>query len=71
MAYEFFQKKVGALVNKANNGSANAISVEFKEDRENGKFFANCSDGVRFVGNVLSNKISVLWGSGHMAAVPV
>ena len=43
------------------------ISVNYRADRENGRHFANCSDGTRIIGSTSSLKVSVRWGSGHAA----
>lgn len=61
MSYEAFKAKVKALINRAGG----RISVGFYNDRQRGRYFANCSDGVTIIGNSSSLKVSVRWGSGH------
>ena len=61
MAYEIFQSRVNAIVAKVGGG----ISVQFSN--EDGRYIARCSDGVRIIGNSISSKVRVEWGSGHAA----
>lgn len=63
LTYEGFQIKVTALVGRAGGD----ISVRFFNDTDNGKFFANCSDGTTIIGNSSSVKVTVRFGSGHQA----
>lgn len=67
MSYDVFRRKVNALISRAGGG----ISVRFYNDAEEGKFFANCSDGTTIIGNPTSLKVTVRYGSGHqmMAAI--
>ena len=65
MSYEVFQQKVNALIRKAGG----RISVNFRHDKEKGRYFANCSDGTRIIGNSSSLKVSVRWGNGQHAGV--
>ena len=66
MSYEVFQRKVNALVAKVGG-----IDVDFKNDTEHGRFFANCSDGTTIIARPSSLKVTVRYGSGHqmMAAI--
>lgn len=61
MSYEVFRRKVNALIRKVEG-----VSVKFYIDNENGKYYANCSDGTTIIGNSSSLKVSVRWGSGHI-----
>lgn len=70
MSYEVFQRKVNALVAKANQGITNpneCTKVRFHHDEETGKHYANCSNGTTIIGNSVSPRMAVKWGSGHMA----
>lgn len=60
MGYESFKRKVNALIAKVGG-----ISVNFHNDTENGRFFANCSDGTTIIGRPSSHKVTVRYGSGH------
>jgi len=61
MAYEVFQKRVNAIIAKAGGGISARFSIE------DGKYIARCSDGIRIIGNSVSQRIRVEWGSGHVA----
>lgn len=61
MTYADFKKKVRNLIEKAGG----KISVGFRYDKEKGKYFANCADGVTIIGNPGTLKISVRWGNHH------
>lgn len=61
MSYQVFQSRVLSLLEKSNSG----LSVNF--NNEDGKFMANFSDGTRIIGNPVSNKVTIRWGSGHQA----
>ena len=63
MSYEVFMRKVNALIRKAGGG----INVRFSTDKENGKHYANCSDGTTIIGNGACLMVSARWGSGHQA----
>lgn len=63
MSFLVFRHRVEEMVKKAGGG----ISVNYRADRENGRHFANCSDGTRIIGSTSSLKVSVRWGSGHAA----
>lgn len=63
MTYDVFQNIVFNLVKKA---GVKPESVRFSTDTEKGKHYANC-DGVTIIGNSASLKMTVKWGSGHMA----
>lgn len=62
MSYESFKNKVNALIARVGG-----LTVNFNEDPEKGKFFANCSDGTTIIGNSVNLKVTVRWGSGHTA----
>ena len=63
MSYDAFKARVNALIERAGED----ISVKFRNDSNNGKYFANCSNGVTIIGNAKNIKIQVRWGSGHVA----
>lgn len=63
MSYESFQKKVNALIARVGG-----LTVNFSEDTEKGKYYANCSDGTTIIGNSAILKVTIKWGSGHVAA---
>lgn len=67
MSYEAFKAKVSALIARAGG----EIEVDFSQEPEDGKFYAECSDGVTIVGNRSSIMVSVHWGADHysMAAI--
>lgn len=67
MSYEVFRRKVNALIRKAGGG----INVRFSTDPEKGKHYANCSDGTTIIGNEISLRVSVLWGSGHQSVAAI
>lgn len=66
MSYEVFQRKVNALIAKAGGG----ISVIFSTDDE-GKHYANCSDGTTIIGSNSCLKVTVRWGSGHQSIAEI
>lgn len=59
MSYETFQAKVRALAKAA------GIKVDFHHDTEKGKYYGNCADGTTIIGNPISLKVTVRYGSGH------
>ena len=65
MSYQTFQERVLALLKKSKSG----LSVKF--DSEDGRFFANFSDGTRIIGNPASKKVMIRWGSGHKAQAEI
>lgn len=68
MSYEVFKAKVNALIERAGGG----INVRFSRDEENGKHFANCSDGTVIIGNESCLKVSVRWnGKAHQAIATI
>lgn len=66
MSYESFKNKVNALIAKVDG-----LTVNFNEDPEKGKFFANCSDGTTIIGNSAILKVTIKWGSGHTAVAVI
>lgn len=67
MSYEVFRRKVNALIEKAGG----KITVQFHNDTDKGKFFANCSDGTVIIGNQNNLKVTVRYGSGHQAMAAI
>ena len=62
MSYEHFKARINQLVAKAGGG----ITVRFNH-ADDGRHFANCSDGTVIIGNSRSLKLTVRYGSGHQA----
>ena len=67
MSYEVFQRKVNAFIAKAGG----KISASYKHDAENGRFFANLSDGTTIIGRPSGLKLTVRWASGHQSMIAV
>lgn len=65
MSYQKFKERVLALLSRSKSG----LSVEFNS--EDGKFFANFSDGTTIIGNPVSKKVMIRWGSGHKACAEI
>ena len=61
MSYRDFQIRVTAKLAKSNTG----ITARFFS--EDGKHIARLSDGSTIVGNSVSRKVLIAWGSGHKA----
>lgn len=68
MSFEVFQTKIKSLVGKV---SGKPINVRFSTDSETGRHVANCSDGTIITGCNESLKLTVRWGSGHVAQATV
>lgn len=66
MSYESFMQRVNALAARVGN-----IKVDFCHDREKGKYVAGCSDGTTIIGFPHSMKVTVRWGSSHMAMAEI
>lgn len=66
MGYEVFKNKVNALIERAGGG----IGVRFSS--EDGRHFANCSDGTVIIGNEECLRVTVRWnGRNHQAMAAV
>lgn len=65
MSYQVFKDRVNSLIRHSKTG----ITVRFKY--ADGKFFANCSDGTTIVGNPVSSRVQIQWGSGHKAIAKI
>lgn len=65
MSYEVFRRKVNALIERAGGD----IGVRFSTDHDNGKFFANCSDGTIIIGNNGCLKVAVRWGGRNHQSI--
>ena len=61
MSYEAFKARVNALIERAGGG----IKVWFSTDAEQGKHYANCSDGTTIIGNLSCKRVEVRWGKGE------
>ena len=66
MSYEVFQKRINALLRRVKGGG---ITVSFSH--RDGKHYANFSDGTTIIGNSVSMKVAVKWGSGHVASATI
>lgn len=66
MSYETFVAMVNALITRKNLN----IKPQFYNDIDKGKYCANC-DGVKIIGNPASKKVTVKWGSGHVAMATI
>lgn len=60
MTFERFKAHINGFIAKAGGG----ITVRFNHT-DDGRHFANCSDGTVITGNSHSLKLTVRYGSGH------
>ena len=67
MSYEVFRRRVNALIGKIGGG----IVAVFSHDNDCGRHTAVCSDGTIIIGNDISLKVTVKWGSGHVATATI
>lgn len=68
MSYDFFRRKVNALIERAGGG----IQVRFSTDPDKGKFFANCSDGTTIIGSEACLRVTVRWGGrNHQSMIAI
>ena len=67
MSYEAFVKHVNRIIEKAGGG----IKVRFSNEPEGGRYIAKFSDGTTITGYESCIKLSVRWGSGHVAMAAV
>lgn len=68
MSYEVFQKRVNALIRRMNGPKP---TVSFHHDSEQGKHYADFSDGTTIIGNTIAKNVMVKWGSGHRATTTI
>lgn len=61
MKFDDFCMRIRRMVKRA------GCKADVKFCHEDGKHIARFSDGVSIIGNTLSNRVSVRWGSGHTA----
>ena len=61
MQFDDFCSKVKRMVKRAD------CKVDVKFCHEDGKHIARFSDGMSIIGNTLSKRVFVKWGSGHTA----
>lgn len=66
MTFERFKTHINGFIAKAGGG----ITVRFNHT-DDGRHFANCSDGTVITGNSHSLKLTVRYGSGHQAMTEV
>jgi hypothetical protein len=67
MSYEVFRRRVNALIVRSGGG----IVVSFTHDDETGRHIAICTNGVIFIANDVSLRVTVRWGSGHLAVASI
>lgn len=67
MSYDKFKEIVNKIADKAEVDDI----IVFNEDTETGKYSARFSSGIRMFGNSSSKGITVRWGTGHQAMMPV
>ena len=65
MSYEVFCKRVNDVVKR------NKIGGSVRFSRDEGKHIAECTDGVTIIGNSVSSRVLVKWGSGHTALATI
>lgn len=65
MSYEVFQTRVKCLLSRVN------MTALFTQDEYNGKYIAICDDGTQIIGNSVSMKVTVKFGSGHQAMAAI
>lgn len=63
MSFDVFKAKVLAMVCPL------GLKASFKHD--NGRHYANISDGTVIVGNTVALSVQVRWGSGHTARATI
>lgn len=64
MSYRDFCDRVKSLATRVGG-----ISVRFYHDKENGRYFAYCSEGVTIVGHSESTRVLVKWGMNQHRAM--
>lgn len=62
MSFESFQNRVNRIIDRM---SGEKPTVNFRHD--NGRHYANFSDGTTIIGNTIAKSVTVRWGSGHTA----
>ena len=62
MPFDSFCNKCREILRKSGE---NQTTVRFRN--EDGKYFADFSNGVKIMGNSMSLSVRVMWGSGHKA----
>ena len=66
MTFERFKTHINGFIAKAGG----SIAVRFNHT-DDGRHYANCSDGTVITGNSHSLKLTVRYGSGHQAMAEV
>jgi len=61
MAFESFKEKIERYLEP--------LGATAKYEVNDNGYTAKCSNGVTFTGNSICKKLSVKWGSGHLAMV--
>lgn len=65
MSYKGFQKKINGLL------AGLGLTAEFAQDTYRGKYIAKISDGTIITGTANGLKVTVGWGSGHIAMAEI
>ena len=60
MPFEVFCNKVSEFARKSGTRAV--------FEHRDGRHIARAADGTRIIGNTSSRKVTVFWGSGHMAS---
>ena len=68
MSFEGFQEKVRGLVLKA---KADVNDIFFDVDEEKGEYRANCPGDITIIGYPSRLKMTVKWGSDHVAMTAI
>lgn len=63
MTYEVFKKRVSDII------SRHGFKVSFRH--KDGQHFAHCPEGVTIIGNRISPRVCVKWGSGHSSYIAI
>ncbi len=67
MSYAVFCRKIGDLVKR----SGFSVTVRLRKDADDGRYIARFSDGTTIIGNGISKKVTVRFGSGHQAMAEI
>lgn len=67
MSYEAFKARVNALIRRYGS----SITVRFSNDKKNGKFYANCSNGITITASPCGLMATVKWGSGSTSMATI
>ena len=65
MSFYDFQERVYSLLERVGG----RVFADFSQ--EDGKHIARCSGGITMIGNAVSPKVTIKWGSGHTAVMEI